>query len=181
MVLLSIMFITYIPNMANAGKETGTIRTAFSDVLKLIFGGLKIRSLFILYPMIANAMNVTLNEIKRGAVDNGVSYPRLSDELFTNNPKNIKNDMLSPTDNTNFSVNSILFSFKICRINNPGKIIRKINPRICLNIGMFKRIAMSVMKSIGSMNANHPPTLNLFIIFKNFRQNPNLPAEQTND
>ena len=60
--------------------------------------------------MIANTTNAMLNAIKREIVDNGVSYPRLSDKLFINNPKSIKKEMLNPTDNTNFSVEPILFN-----------------------------------------------------------------------
>ena len=56
--------------------------------------------------------------------------------------------MLNPTANTNFSVDSSLFNFRICRINKPGKIVRKRNPVICLKNGMFKRMAMSVMMRV---------------------------------
>jgi competence protein ComGC len=71
--LLSIVFITYIPNMLKAGKVIGTIKNAFSEVLRLRFGREKTGGLFVLYPMKANAMNARLNEIKREIVDNGVS------------------------------------------------------------------------------------------------------------
>ena len=54
--------------------------------------------------------------------------------------------MLSPTDNTNFSVNPILFNLRICRINNPGKIVRKMNPKTCLTKGMSKMMAKSVRR-----------------------------------
>jgi hypothetical protein len=59
--------------MLNAGNKIGTNKNAFSYVLKLKVGREKIGSLFTLYPMIANMMNVRLNEIKRGIVDSGVS------------------------------------------------------------------------------------------------------------
>ena len=72
MVLVSVVFITCIPNMLNAGKSTGTIKNAFSDVVKLRCGREKTGSLFILYPMIANMMNAMLNEINKGMVANGV-------------------------------------------------------------------------------------------------------------
>lgn len=55
--------------------------------------------------------------------------------------------MLNPTDNTIFSVEPILFNFNICRINNPGKKVRKRNPKTCLKNGMFKSIAKSVEMS----------------------------------
>ena len=74
--------------------------------------------------------------------------------MFINNPKSIKKEMLSPTDNTNFSVYSILFNFRTCKINNPGKMIRKRNPKICLKNGMFKKITMSVRRSIEIINTN---------------------------
>jgi hypothetical protein len=61
-----------IPNMLNAGNITGTIKNAFSDVLKVSFGREQIGSLFTLHPIIANAMNAILNEIKRGVVAKGV-------------------------------------------------------------------------------------------------------------
>jgi hypothetical protein len=113
MILLSVVFIMCIPNMLNAGNEIGTIKKAFSEVVKLRFGRERLGSLFNLYPTIANTMNAMLNEIKREIVDNAVSYPRLSDKLFINNPKNIRKEMLSPTDNTNFSIDPILFNFSI--------------------------------------------------------------------
>jgi hypothetical protein len=133
--------------MLNAGNRIGTIKKAFSDVVRLRVGREKIGSLFVLYPIIANTTNARLNEIKREIVANGVSYPRLSDKLFTNNPKNIKNEILSPQDNINFSKNPILFNFSICRINNPGKRVRKRNPMICLRKGIFRSITRSVKRS----------------------------------
>jgi hypothetical protein len=68
----------------------------------------------------------------------------VSDKLFINNPKNIRKEMLNPTASTNFSVEPILFNFKIWRINKPGKMVRKKNPKICLKKGVFKSIATSV-------------------------------------
>ena len=58
--------------MLKAGNKIGTIKNAFSDVLKLRFGREKIGFLFILYPMIANTIITTLNEINNGTVANGV-------------------------------------------------------------------------------------------------------------
>ena len=72
MILLSVVFITRIPNMLNAGNIIGKIKKAFSDVVKLILGKEKRGSLFTLYPIAANTMNAILNEIKREIVDNGV-------------------------------------------------------------------------------------------------------------
>jgi len=97
--------------MLNAGNKIGAIKNVFSVVLNLGLGRVKTESLFILHPMIDNAANAILNEVKRDMVDNGVLYPTLSDKLFINNPKNIKNETLNPTDNTNFSVDPILFNF----------------------------------------------------------------------
>ena len=63
-----------IPKMHNAGNKIGTLKNAFSDLLKLKFGREKTPSLFVLvYATIANTMKVILNEIKSGIVDNGVS------------------------------------------------------------------------------------------------------------
>ena len=73
MILLSVVFITCIPNMLNAGNNIGTIKNAFSDVVKLRFGREKTPSLFVLYAMIVNTMNAILKEINNGMVDNGVS------------------------------------------------------------------------------------------------------------
>ena len=76
--------------------------------------------------------------------------------------------MLSPTDNTNFSVDPILFNLSIWRINTPGKIVSKRNPMICLKNGMFKRIAKSVKRSIGITNRNpslSPKFLITLVIF----------------
>ena len=55
--------------------------------------------------------------------------------------------MLNPTDNTNFSVEPILFNLSIGMINNPDKNVRKRNPKICLKKGTFKSIAKSAMRS----------------------------------
>ena len=71
-----------------------------------------------------------------------------------NNPKNIRKEMLKPTDNTNFSVNPNLSNFRICRIEIPGKKVRKRNPKICLKNGMFKKITRSVRRSIEIINTN---------------------------
>ena len=88
-----------------------------------------------------------MNEINNRLVDSGDLYPRASDRLFSNTPKNIENETLSPTINTNFSIIPILSNFKIRRIKNPGKNVRKINPRSGLKYGMFKRMATSVRKT----------------------------------
>ena len=93
--------------------KIGMINNAFSDVVNLRLGIEKIGSLFILYPMMANIMNAKLNEIKSGIVANGVSYPIKSDKLLNNNPKNIRKEVLSPTVNTIFTVDSILFNLSI--------------------------------------------------------------------
>ena len=74
MILLSDVFITCIPNMLNAGNKNGTIKNAFSDLLKLKFGiANENASLFVLYPTIQSKIMATLNEIKRGIVDSGVA------------------------------------------------------------------------------------------------------------
>jgi hypothetical protein len=86
MILLFVVSITCIPNTLNAGNNTGTIKNAFSDVLKFRLGkqflqkpnfeeieGFTIFFSKIFNPIIANAMNAMLNEIRRGMVANGVS------------------------------------------------------------------------------------------------------------
>jgi hypothetical protein len=155
MILLPVVFITCIPNMLKAGNKIGMIKNTLSDMLKLIVGREKTVSLLTISPMIVNIINARLNEIKSDTIANGVSYPRLASKLFTNNPKNIKKEMLSPTDNTSLSVSSILYNFRIRRINKPGKMVRKMNPKICLMNGMFKRIAKSVRRSSEIININH--------------------------
>ena len=167
MIFLSVVFITYIPNMLSAGNKIGTIRNAFSDVLKLKLGKEKATFLSIRYTTIISAITARLKHISSGTVDSGDLYPKLSDKLFSNSPKNIKNEMLNPTDNTTFSVDSILFNLSIWRINSPGKIVRKRNPKICLMNGMFKSIVKSVKRSIAIANVNHPLDPNLNAL-KNF-------------
>ncbi|GAH40260.1 unnamed protein product, partial [marine sediment metagenome] len=89
MILLLVVFIKYVPNTLNAGNITGMIKNAFSGGVKFRFGREKTTFLFILYPIITNTMNAILNKINSGMVANGVSYPRLSNKLFVNNPSNI--------------------------------------------------------------------------------------------
>jgi len=71
--LLSVVFIKFIPNMLNAGNKIGTIKNAFSDLFKLRLGRERSGFLLILYPIIANTMDAILNEMRRGIVANGVS------------------------------------------------------------------------------------------------------------
>jgi hypothetical protein len=97
-------------------------------------------------------------------VANGVSWLMVSNELFNNNPKSITKETLSPIDNTKFSVNPVLFNFMVCRINNPGKKVRKMNPINCLKNGMFERIVKSVKMIIEIMNANNSLCPNFEII-----------------
>jgi hypothetical protein len=83
MISLSVVFITRIPNMLKAGNKIGTIKNAFSDMVKLRLHNrffsqkfilIKLFSkVLVLYPIAANIMNAILKEIKRGSVDNGVS------------------------------------------------------------------------------------------------------------
>jgi hypothetical protein len=107
------VFIRYIPNILNTGNKIGAIKKAFSGMAKLRLGREMTKSLFDLYPIPANIINAVLNENKRILVANGVSQPRLRKILFINSPKNIRNVILIPTANTNFSVGPILFNFNI--------------------------------------------------------------------
>ena len=70
--LLSAVFIKFIPHMLNAGNKIGTIKNAFSDVVRSKFGREQKVSLFTLDPIIASTISTTLNETKRGIVANGV-------------------------------------------------------------------------------------------------------------
>jgi hypothetical protein len=79
----------------------------------------------------------------KGEIEIGFEIPRRGYNVLMNNPMNIRKEMLNPADNTNFSVEPILSNFRTCRINNPGKIMRKRNPTICLKKGMFKRMTTS--------------------------------------
>ena len=72
MMLLSVVFMMCIPNMLNAGNKIGTIKNAFSDVLKLRLGKEKFVFLVVLYPIAANTINARLNEINNGTIDSGV-------------------------------------------------------------------------------------------------------------
>jgi hypothetical protein len=61
----------YAPNMLNAGNITGTIKNAFSGVLKLNFGREKMLFLFIRYATMVSAIAARLNETNSGTVDSG--------------------------------------------------------------------------------------------------------------
>ena len=148
------MFIKCTPNTLNAGNKIGMAKNAFSNGFKFISGKGMIESLFILWLIIANIINAMLSEIARKIGDNGVWYPSLSEVLFINNPKNIRKDMLSPTDSTNCAVISISFNFRICRINNPGRIVRTMNQDISLTKAIFNKIAMSAIRTIAIINTN---------------------------
>jgi hypothetical protein len=58
--------------MLNAGNKIGTIKNAFSDVLRSIFGKEKAAFLFIRYATRISAIVARLNEISSGIVDSGV-------------------------------------------------------------------------------------------------------------
>ena len=85
----------------------------------------------------------------------GFEIPRSGYNILMNNPKNIKKAILNPTEYKIVSIVLSLFNFSICRINNPGKTVRKRKPKICLKNGISKRIAMSVKRSIEIINTNH--------------------------
>ena len=73
MILLSVVFITYIPNMLNAGNKTGMIEKAFSEGVKLKSGRERIEPLFILYAIKISTIAAILNKINSVTVDSGVS------------------------------------------------------------------------------------------------------------
>jgi hypothetical protein len=60
--------------MLNAGKVTGTIKNAFSDVFKLRFGREKIEFSFHLYPIIVNTMNTMLMIMAFHNQDRAINY-----------------------------------------------------------------------------------------------------------
>ena len=61
----------YVPNMLNAGNITGTIKNAFSDVLKLIPGKEKTAFLFTRYTTRISAIAARLNQKSTEPVDSG--------------------------------------------------------------------------------------------------------------
>lgn len=67
-------------------------------------------------------------------------------------PKNIKNEMLSPTDKTILCVSPSLFSFKMWRISSPGITVKKVNPKTCLRTGILRNIERSVKMRNIKMN-----------------------------
>jgi len=73
MILLSVAFITCIPNTLIAGNKIGTIKNAFSEVVRLKFGREKTVFLFIRYAARISAVAARLNPISSETVDNGVS------------------------------------------------------------------------------------------------------------
>ncbi|KKG34133.1 hypothetical protein DU38_18425 [Methanosarcina mazei] len=94
--------------------------------------------------MTDSKMYAKLKDTKIEIVDNGVLYPENAIKLFVNSPKNSTKDKLSPTVNNNLSRFSALFKLNIRTINIPGKIVRKINPKICLKKGMSKMTEMLI-------------------------------------
>jgi len=87
----------------------------------------------------------TLKKNTKGFVDNGALSSRRGYSESMTSPNIIKNERLSPTDKTILSVSPSLFSLKIWRISSPGIREKKVNPRACLRIGIFRSIERSVM------------------------------------
>jgi len=98
--------------------------------------------------MNASTKVIIQKEIKSGFVVNGVLQPNKGYKLFIRRPANIVKAILNPTQRINFSVKGSLSNFKICNINQPGTKVKKINPWICLRIGMLK------LTDINSVNKN---------------------------
>ena len=69
--LLSVVFITCIPNMLNAGNNIGTIKKALSDALKFRVGREKAEFLFIRYAIKIDTIATRLKQISSGTVDSG--------------------------------------------------------------------------------------------------------------
>ncbi len=92
--------------------------------------------------------------IIKGKVEIGFENPKAGYSIFMKNPVNITKAILSPSEYKIVSIVFNLFSFRFWRINTPGKIVRKRNPRICLRNGISKRIAKFVRITIEIININ---------------------------
>jgi hypothetical protein len=58
--------------------------------------------------------------IVNGMVDKGCEMPRARYNSLINNPTNIKNAMLKPTENSTTSTTLLSFNLRILRRTNPG-------------------------------------------------------------
>ena len=115
--------------------------------------------------MIDSIMRIMVIVIIKCEVEIGFGIPRGGYSVFMKKPINIKNATLNPTEYKRVSVVFNLFNLSIWRINNPGRMVKKRNPRICLKNGMFKIMAKSVRSSIEIINANHSLAPNFNTIF----------------
>lgn len=91
--------------------------------------------------------------------DRGFTYPILGNIKFIDNPRNVINAILMPTDNINLSIRSILSSFKISIIKKPGNTVIKTNPIICLAIGTSRNTDVSSKNKKQTINID-----NLYLI-----------------
>lgn len=155
-VLLLVEFMTYIPRMLKRRNKAGKSKKAFSLMPNLRPDKLNEKFLFLVWPMTVKMIRITLKEITSELVDNGVVYPSNGYIKLMKSPKNIRNETLSPTENTNLSVGPSLSDFSIWRIRRPGIIVKKKNPRTGLRIGIFKRIARSVKTRNTNTNRENP-------------------------
>ena len=78
------------------------------------------------------------NVTKRGVNANGLSNNGYV--MLSKSPTPSNMDMLSPTDRTNFIINSVLSSFSIEITKNPGIIVKNKNGIISLKNGIFSNI-----------------------------------------
>jgi hypothetical protein len=99
-----------------------------------------------------NIRRITPKETTREIVDSGVAYPSRGYTPLIKSPKDIRNEMLSATDNTILSDSPSLFNFSMRRMSNPGIIVKKRNPRTCLKIGTSKSITRSVNRRNTNIN-----------------------------
>ena len=84
-----------------------------------------------------------LRKVTRGVVDSGMLLPSANKAWSKATPISIKKATLSPMARTNFSTNANLFSFNKEMSNSPGIVVKRVNPKSCLKMGMSRRTARS--------------------------------------
>lgn len=104
-----------------------------------------------------------LNAIINDNEDKGLEIPITGPKVFTNNPANIRNETLNPTDKTNFLAKLIPSNLSEYRIKKPGSIVKQINAKTTLKIGKSKNIVRSVKRIINVIIINFPLASQLFI------------------
>lgn len=144
MELFPVLFIIYVPNIANIGKNTGNNRTLFQFFIMFVFDMVYILSLLITYAKIANPTrtNDVLNVIK--LVDNGCWYPNCRLTSLIIKPRNIKKERLMPTISNIFFTKLTVVYLNMCKIINPGRNVKVKKENNCLNMPIFNATVISV-------------------------------------